>query len=127
MGELPREHYARLRAAGADRYLLRIESSNPELYASLHPPAQRWEDRVRCLRDLKDLGFMVGGRRALPVDRRWWVEDDGRWNRSAGMDPTAAQAALQARLPLSNRSPPARPPSSSPLPPPARCRRWARA
>ncbi len=61
VGELPREHYARLRAAGADRYLLRIESSNPELYASIHPPAQKWENRVRCLRDLKDLGFMVRG------------------------------------------------------------------
>ena len=59
VGELPREQYARLRAAGADRYLLRIESSNPELYASIHPPAQKWETRVRCLRDLKDLGFMV--------------------------------------------------------------------
>lgn len=59
VGELPRELYARLRAAGADRYLLRIESSNPELYASIHPPAQKWESRVRCLRDLKDLGFMV--------------------------------------------------------------------
>lgn len=61
MGELPREAYQRLRDAGADRYLLRIESSNPELYASIHPPAQQWEARVRCLRDLKDIGFMVGG------------------------------------------------------------------
>jgi hypothetical protein len=60
VGELPREQYAQLRAAGADRYLLRIESSNPELYASIHPPAQKWENRVRCLRDLKDLGFMIG-------------------------------------------------------------------
>ena len=61
VGELPRAHYQQLRDAGADRYLLRIESSNPELYASLHPPAQKWEHRVQCLRDLKDIGFMVGG------------------------------------------------------------------
>ena len=40
MGELPREQYQQLKDAGADRYLLRIESSNPELYASIHPPAQ---------------------------------------------------------------------------------------
>ncbi|PSC71854.1 iron hydrogenase assembly [Micractinium conductrix] len=60
VGELPREQYQTLRDAGADRYLLRIESSNPELYASIHPPAQKWENRVRCLRDLKDIGFMIG-------------------------------------------------------------------
>jgi hypothetical protein len=40
VGELPREQYQQLKDAGADRYLLRIESSNPELYASIHPPAQ---------------------------------------------------------------------------------------
>ncbi|KAL4448101.1 hypothetical protein ABPG75_005320 [Micractinium tetrahymenae] len=60
VGELPREQYQTLKDAGADRYLLRIESSNPELYASIHPPAQKWENRVRCLRDLKDIGFMIG-------------------------------------------------------------------
>ncbi|KAL4444885.1 hypothetical protein ABPG77_003935 [Micractinium sp. CCAP 211/92] len=60
VGELPREQYQTLKDAGADRYLLRIESSNPDLYASIHPPAQKWENRVRCLRDLKDIGFMIG-------------------------------------------------------------------
>ena len=73
VGELAREQYARLRAAGADRYLLRIESSNPELYASIHPPAQQWETRVRCLKDLKDLGFMVGrgGGREVELGAIW--------------------------------------------------------
>ena len=51
--------YVEFREAGAARYLLRIESSNPDLYASIHPPAQKWENRIRCLNDLKDLGFMV--------------------------------------------------------------------
>ncbi|EFN57384.1 hypothetical protein CHLNCDRAFT_142788 [Chlorella variabilis] len=70
VGELPREQYQQLKDAGADRYLLRIESSNPQLYASIHPPAQarasgparfhKWENRTRCLRDLKDIGFMIG-------------------------------------------------------------------
>lgn len=40
VGELSRQQYQQLRDAGADRYLLRIESSNPELYASIHPPSQ---------------------------------------------------------------------------------------
>lgn len=40
VGELCREQYQQLKDAGADRYLLRIESSNPELYANIHPPAQ---------------------------------------------------------------------------------------
>ena len=40
VGELSRQQYQELKDAGADRYLLRIESSNPELYASIHPPSQ---------------------------------------------------------------------------------------
>ncbi|GAB4823876.1 hypothetical protein N2152v2_010922 [Parachlorella kessleri] len=60
VGELPRERYVEFREAGAARYLLRIESSNPDLYASIHPQAQKWENRIRCLNDLKDLGYMVG-------------------------------------------------------------------
>eukprot|EP00887_Chlorella_sp_A99_P004653 scaffold4.g4653.t1 len=60
VGELSREQYQALFDAGADRYLLRIESSNPELYATLHPPGQTWENRVRCLHDLKAVGFQIG-------------------------------------------------------------------
>lgn len=46
--------------AGARRYLLRIESSNPELYAALHPDAMSWQRRVDCLNSLKKIGYMVG-------------------------------------------------------------------
>ena len=35
-----RRRYAEFREAGAARYLLRIESSNPDLYATIHPPSQ---------------------------------------------------------------------------------------
>jgi hypothetical protein len=45
--------------AGARRYLLRIESSNPELYAALHPDAMSWQRRVDCLNSLKKIGYMV--------------------------------------------------------------------
>lgn len=45
---------------GARRYLLRIETSNPDLYAALHPDSMSWQRRVDCLYALKDVGYMVG-------------------------------------------------------------------
>jgi biotin synthase len=45
--------------AGARRYLLRIETSNPELYAALHPDSMSWQRRVDCLKALQDVGYMV--------------------------------------------------------------------
>jgi len=45
--------------AGARRYLLRLETSNPELYAALHPDAMSWQRRVDCLKALQEVGFMV--------------------------------------------------------------------
>ncbi|MFV0399075.1 MAG: [FeFe] hydrogenase H-cluster radical SAM maturase HydE [Oscillospiraceae bacterium] len=59
-GERSRESYRVLRAAGADRYLLRHESADATHYTVLHPPAQRLESRRRCLFDLKELGFQTG-------------------------------------------------------------------
>ncbi|CAG9463417.1 unnamed protein product [Pedinophyceae sp. YPF-701] len=58
-GQLSREEYKELFDAGARRYLLRIETSNPDLFSKLHPPEQTWESRVECLRMIKDLGFQV--------------------------------------------------------------------
>nr|MCR5429275.1 [FeFe] hydrogenase H-cluster radical SAM maturase HydE [Lachnospiraceae bacterium] len=60
IGERSRESYRLLREAGADRYLLRHETANPEHYARLHPPSMSFENRIRCLRDLKELGYQVG-------------------------------------------------------------------
>lgn len=60
VGELPDEYYQELRQAGAKRYLLRIETSNPILFASLHPSAQTLESRLDRLRALRRCGFMVG-------------------------------------------------------------------
>lgn len=59
VGELPYETLARLREAGADRYLLKHETADPNLYASLHP-CGTFEARIRCLRDIKALGFETG-------------------------------------------------------------------
>jgi len=60
VGELPDDYYEQLREAGAKRYLLRIETSNPKLFAKLHPPNQTFEARLDRLRALRKIGFMVG-------------------------------------------------------------------
>ena len=60
LGERSRESYAALREAGADRYLLRHETANKAHYARLHPAEMSFDNRMRCLRDLRELGYQVG-------------------------------------------------------------------
>lgn len=60
LGERSRESYAVLRKAGADRYLLRHETADSEHYKRLHPPEMSFEDRMRCLDELRGLGYRVG-------------------------------------------------------------------
>lgn len=58
-GEMPREHYAQLKQAGTDRYLLKHETADAQLYRAFHPDSSL-EQRVECLRTLKELGFQTG-------------------------------------------------------------------
>lgn len=60
LGERSRESYQRLFDAGADRYLLRHETADPAHYRKLHPETMSPENRMRCLRDLKEIGFQTG-------------------------------------------------------------------
>ncbi len=60
MGERSYESYKALREAGADRYLLRHETADREHYSMLHPSDLTLENRMRCLDDLKALGYQVG-------------------------------------------------------------------
>ena len=60
LGEQTEETYRRWREAGATRYLLRIETSNRELYAKLHPADHSWERRRDCLLALGRCGYQVG-------------------------------------------------------------------
>ena len=60
MGERSRASYEALFAAGADRYLLRHETANSEHYSKLHPSEMSYDERMRCLCDLKDIGFQTG-------------------------------------------------------------------
>lgn len=69
LGERSDDDLRLWRAAGADRYLLRFESSNPRLYARIHPaahghpaldPAAAEVPRVGLLRRLHELGYQAG-------------------------------------------------------------------
>lgn len=60
LGERSRQSYAKLKAAGADRYLLRHETADAEHYSRLHPQNMSYDNRMRCLYDLKELGYQVG-------------------------------------------------------------------
>lgn len=59
LGEKSFEEYQAYKDAGADRYLLRIETTDRNLYNSLHPNMS-FDKRLGCLNDLKRLGFETG-------------------------------------------------------------------
>ena len=60
IGEKSREAYQAFFDAGADRYLLRHETADASHYAKLHPAALSLSNRMRCLRDLKAIGYQTG-------------------------------------------------------------------
>ena len=60
IGEKSEASYRAYFEAGADRYLLRHETANPEHYRTLHPPELSGENRKRCLKTLKAIGYQVG-------------------------------------------------------------------
>jgi biotin synthase len=59
VGERRRGEYQLWKDAGADRYLLKMETTDRVLYQQLHPEMS-FENRLRCLRDLADLGYQCG-------------------------------------------------------------------
>ncbi|MCX6251202.1 MAG: [FeFe] hydrogenase H-cluster radical SAM maturase HydE [Bacteroidetes bacterium] len=62
LGEQSEDTYRRWIAAGAQRYLLRIEVSDPELYTKLHPNDRHhnYYDRLEALKTLRKIGYQVG-------------------------------------------------------------------
>lgn len=60
LGEKSRDSYCKMKEAGADRYLLRHETADAEHYGRLHPRSLTLENRMRCLYDLKELGYQTG-------------------------------------------------------------------
>ena len=58
VGEHPKQVYQQWYDAGADRYLLRHESANSDHYVQLHPDNMSLQNRLECLQNLKDIGFL---------------------------------------------------------------------
>ena len=60
IGEKNEEYYKELKNNGANRFLLRHETSENEHYSKLHPKYMSLDNRKECLRILKRLGFQTG-------------------------------------------------------------------
>jgi biotin synthase len=60
LGERSRDSYEKLFDAGANRYLLRHETADSEHYSKLHPAELTLATRIKCLEDLKEIGYQVG-------------------------------------------------------------------
>jgi biotin synthase len=60
LGERDFEELARFKAAGADRYLMRFETSNRQLLDAIHPPFADLPDRFSVLREIRRLGYETG-------------------------------------------------------------------
>lgn len=90
LGEQSREVYERWFEAGAHRYLLRIESSTPELYHRYHPEdsLHRFDRRVECLNTLQSIGYQTGTgvMIGLPFQNTGHLADDLLFMRNFDVD-----------------------------------------
>ncbi|MBO4643790.1 MAG: [FeFe] hydrogenase H-cluster radical SAM maturase HydE [Alphaproteobacteria bacterium] len=87
IGEKSFEEYQAYREAGADRYLLRIETTDKDLYHRLDP-GMSWDNRCRCLKDLKSLGYELGSGSmvGLPDQSIESIADDILFFKEIGVD-----------------------------------------
>ena len=60
LGERSEASYTRLHQAGANRYLLRHEAANTELYTTLHPRGKGLQHRLECTKALQRIGYQTG-------------------------------------------------------------------
>ncbi len=60
IGEKSKESYQKFYDAGADRYLLRHETADKSHYEMLHPKEHSFENRMKCLWELKEIGYQIG-------------------------------------------------------------------
>ena len=74
IGERKFESYQRLKLAGADRYLLRHETANKAHYQKLHPKQMSYDNRIKCLENLKQLRYQVGA--GFMVGTPYQTEED---------------------------------------------------
>ncbi len=60
LGEASYEDYRRWFDAGAERCLLRMETTNEELYKKWHPKGHNFSERLKCLENIKKIGYQTG-------------------------------------------------------------------
>ena len=88
LGERHEEELRAWRSAGADRYLLRFETSNPSLFDRIHPRPPGAPDRLALLRSLRVLGYEVGSGVMIGIPGQRWDDliDDLLTFRSLDLD-----------------------------------------
>lgn len=59
IGERTKEEYKAFKSAGADRFLMRIETTDENLYKKLHHKMD-FKNRIKCLYNLKEMGYETG-------------------------------------------------------------------
>lgn len=104
-GEQSAETYSEWFESGAKRYLLRVETSNPELYRKLHPEDHSHEKRIECLQNLKKTGFQVGTgvMVGLPYQTTRDLANDLHWMKNFDVDMVGMGPYLEhADTPLFN-------------------------
>jgi biotin synthase len=87
VGEKTREEYAALKEAGANNFLLKIESTNRELFNEIHPDDD-YDYRLQCSRWLKELGYINGSGNiiGLPGQTAEDIADDILYFRDMGIN-----------------------------------------
>ena len=87
IGERDYEDYRAMRNAGADRYLLRIETTDVDLYHRLNP-GMSWQRRHECLLMIRELGYELGSgiMVGLPGQTIHSIADDLLYLKDIGID-----------------------------------------
>lgn len=87
IGEREYDEYKAFREAGADRYLMRIETTDKDLYHKLNPNMS-WQRRYECLLAIKELGYELGSgiMVGLPEQTIESIADDLLWLKDLEVD-----------------------------------------
>ena len=87
IGERDYDEYKAFREAGADRYLMRIETTDKNLYHKLNPKMS-WQKRYECLLTIKELGYELGSgiMVGLPEQSIESIADDLLWLKDLEVD-----------------------------------------
>lgn len=91
LGEQSADVYKLWKEAGADRYLLRIEASDRDLYEKIHPSGSKnhsYQTRLQALQDLKSLDYLLGTgvMIGLPYQKKENLENDLKFFKEIGVD-----------------------------------------